>query len=343
MNVGLEREIIPNLTVSASFLYTIGDRLPVSFDTNLRAPEFTRRYQLPSGEVIEVPFSAGVTRTAAGVNQNLNLSRPNPNFGSVNVVRTIGETWYRALFVEVKRRFAQGIQLNIAYTLAKAENLSGAADGGGTGSESPFGGSSVADQFNLDLNRAAAPTDQLHRFVINGVWNLPGGNLQNRAARLLLGGFRLSGIYTAESGRPYAAIITVPNIPFTLDGAQYNGFGGLRGQGGGGDRNLAPNVERNSDYGDANYRLDLRVARDIKLGEKFTLELIGESFNLFNRSNFNGFRSTLYEAQATTVTTPLSAPIILIERSDFGLENNNGSQPDGTNARRFQLAARFRF
>jgi hypothetical protein len=79
------------------------------------------------------------------VNQNLNLSRPNPNFGSVNVVRTIGETWYRALFVEVKRRFAQGFQLNLAYTLAKAENLSGAADGGGTGSESPFSGSSVAD------------------------------------------------------------------------------------------------------------------------------------------------------------------------------------------------------
>jgi hypothetical protein len=43
------------------------------------------------------------------------------------------------------------------------------------------------------------------------------------------------------------------------------------------------------------------------------------------------------------VTTPLSTPIILIERQDFGLENNNGSQPDGTNARRFQLAARFRF
>jgi hypothetical protein len=284
-----------------------------------------------------------VTRTASGVNQNLNLSRPNPNFGSINVVRTIGETWYRALFVEVKRRFAQGLQLNLAYTLAKAENLSGAADGGGTGPESPFGGSSVADQFNLDFNRAAAPTDQRHRFVINGVWNLPGGKLENRAARLLFGGFRLSGIYTAESGRPFAAIISVPNIPFTLNGAQYNGFGGLRGQGGGNDRNLAPNIERNSDYGDANYRLDLRVARDIKLGEKFTLELIGESFNLFNRSNFNGFRSTRYEAQATTVNTPLATPIILVERTDFALENNNGSQPDGTNARRFQLAARFRF
>jgi hypothetical protein len=343
VNVGVEREIIPNLTVSASFLFTKGDRLPVNFDTNLPAPQFTRQYQLPNGDIIEVPFSAGVTRTAAGVTQNLNLSRPNPNFGSINVVRTIGETWYRAMFVEVKRRFAQGLQLNVAYTLAKAENLSGAADGGGTGSETPFNGSNVADQFNLNFNRAAAPTDQRHRFVINGIWNLPGGKLENRAARLLLGGYRLSGIYTAESGRPFAAVVSVPNIPFTLDGAQFSGFGGLRGQGGGGDRNLSPNVERNSNYGDANYRLDLRVARDIRLTENFTLELIGESFNLFNRSNFNGFNSTRYDAQATTVTTPLATPIALVERANFGVENNNGSQPDGTNARRFQLAARFRF
>jgi hypothetical protein len=343
VNLGLEREIVRNLTVSASFLFTKGDRLPVNFDTNLPAPQFTRRYQLPNGQTIEVPFSAGITRTAAGVNQNLNLARPNPNFGAINVVRTIGETWYRALFVEVKRRFAQGFQFNLAYTLAQAENLSGAADGGGSGSETPFNGSNVADQFKLDFNRAPAPTDQRHRFVLNGIWNLPGSKLENRAARLLLGGFRLSGIFTAESGRPFAAIVSVPNIPFTLDGAQYNGFGGLRGQGGGGDRNLAPNIERNSDYGAANYRLDLRVARDIRVTEKFTLELIGESFNLFNRSNFNGFRTTRYEAQATTVTTPLATPIALVERADFGVENNNGSQPDGTNARRFQLALRFRF
>ncbi len=64
MNVGVEREIIRNLTVSASFLFTKGDRLPVNFDTNLPAPQFTRRYQLLNREIIDVPFSAGVTRTA---------------------------------------------------------------------------------------------------------------------------------------------------------------------------------------------------------------------------------------------------------------------------------------
>jgi hypothetical protein len=40
---------------------------------------------------------------------------------------------------------------------------------------------------------------------------------------------------------------------------------------------------------------------------------------------------------------PLSMPIPLTKRANFGVENNDGSQPDGANARRFQLALRFRF
>ncbi|MBA2305677.1 MAG: TonB-dependent receptor [Acidobacteria bacterium] len=329
-NLGVERELIRNLAVSASFVYTKGDRLPVALDANLPAPQFTRLYQLPDGNIIEVPFSAGVTRTAAGVSQNINLSRPNPNFGSISQQGATGQTWYRALLVEVKRRFAEGSQFNVAYTLAKTENLSGSGNGGGAGSETPFAGSNLFNQFARESNRAAAPTDQRHRLVLNGIVNLPYR-------------FRMSGIFTAESGRPYSAGVTVPNIPFALDGVQYNGFGGLLGQGGGADRNLAPNIERNSDYGDANYRTDLRVARDFRIKGSLVAEVVAEGFNIFNRSNFNGFRSTLYEARTTTATTPLAAPIVLTERTDYGLENNNSSQPDGTNARRFQLALRFRF
>lgn len=329
-NLGVERELVKNLAVSASFVYTKGDRLPVSLDANLPAPQFTRLYQLPDGTILDVPFSAGVTRTSAGVAQNVNLSRPNPNFASISQQVSTGQTWYRALLVEVKRRFANGFQFNVAYTLANAENLSGSGNGGGSGSESPFSGSNLFNQFALESNRAAAPTDQRHRLVLNGIVNMPYQ-------------FRMSGIFTAESGRPFSAGVTVPNIPFTVDGVQYNGFGGLLGQGGGGDRNLAPNIERNSDYGDANYRTDLRVARDFKIKGSLVTEVVAEGFNIFNRSNFNGFRSTLYEARATTATTPLATPIVLTERADYGLQNNNSSQPDGTNARRFQLALRFRF
>jgi hypothetical protein len=328
-NVGIERQLTPSTTVSTSFVYTHGDRLPTSFDTNLPEPAFTRTYLFPDGSSVTLPYAAGVTRTAAGVTQSVNLSRPNPNFGALTVVRSLGETWYRAMFAELKRRWSGNHQFGIAYTLSKAENIGGAADGGGTASETPFGGSSVQNQFDLKSDRGTAPTDQRHRFVVNGI-------------AALKYGVKVSGIFTAESGRPYSDGVSVGNLPFTLDGAQYIGFGGLYGQGGGGDRNVAPNTERNSTYGDANYRLDMRISRIIHVGPA-TLELLGEGFNVFNRKNFNGFRSTRYDALTTTVETPLSTPVVLTERADFGVPNNNGSQPDGTNARRFQIAVRFKY
>jgi hypothetical protein len=44
-----------------------------------------------------------------------------------------------------------------------------------------------------------------------------------------------------------------------------------------------------------------------------------------------------------TAPPPIGTPIPLTRRANFGSPNNDGSQPDGTNARRFQLALRLRF
>ena len=349
-NIGFEREIFNNLSVSASFIYTKGERLPVTFDTNLPEPAFTRNYQLPDGTTFAVPFGAGVTCTIVPTSGscptanrvNVNASRPNPNLGAIELQQTIGETYYKALFFEVKRRFAQNFQFNVAYTLAKAENLSGTGNGSGSGSESPFGGSDLFNQFDNTRNRAAAPTDQRHRFVFNGIWQLLKVETDNKFARALFNGYQLSGIFTGESGRPYSANISIPTISFTQNGQIYTPFsGGTLGLGG---LSLAPNVERNSIYGDANYKVDLRLSRKFNITEKAQVELIGEGFNIFNRSNFNGFNTTLYNTVTPSPNPPISdTPIQFIQNTSFGVPNNDGSQPDGTNARRFQIAARFRF
>lgn len=349
VNIGFEREIISNLSVSASFVYTKGDRLPVTFDTNLPEPAFTRNYLLPDGTNFTVPFAAGVTCTSVQTGacpsanvRNVNASRPNPAFGALSQQRSVGATYYRALFVEVKRRFAQGFQFNIAYTLAKGENLSGTGGGDGSGSESPFGGAALFNQFDNASSLAAAPTDQRHRFVFNGIWRLPTVKDASRFVRALVNGYQLGGIYTAETGRPYSANISIPTISFTQNGQVFTPFGG--GTLGLGGLSLAPNIERNSIYGDANYRVDLRLSRTFNVTEKVQVELIGESFNLFNRSNFNGFNTTLYNTLTPSPNPPTSdTPIQFTQSATFGVANNDGSQPDGTNARRFQLAARFRF
>src|SRR5258708_2430784 len=116
-----------------------GDHMEVTIDDNLPAPNFERAYQLPDGSTFTVPFSAGVTRTAAGVTQNVNSARPNPAAGAINSSHSIGQSWYNAMLVELKHLFSRGFQYNVAFTWAKAENLAG-NDGGGTAAETAFNG-----------------------------------------------------------------------------------------------------------------------------------------------------------------------------------------------------------
>ena len=158
-----------------------------------------------------------------------------------------------------------------------------------------------------------------------------------------------AGSTSARSRRPSRAgrwrrSSASASIPFLApDGNTYNGFGGIRGQGTGGDRNLLPTIPRNSVDAPANYKLDLRVARDIRLTERLRMEVLAEAFNVFNHSNYNGFNTTIYTAAATTNTTPLATPILLAPTIGYLAPNNDATPPDGTNARRLQLAMRFRF
>jgi hypothetical protein len=341
-NLGVQREIVADLTISASYVHTYGDRIPIVIDSNLPAPSFTRTYQLPDGQTFSVPFSAGVIRTAAGQTVNVNLSRPNPDFGALNVNSSIGLAWYNAMLVEIKRRFRNGFQLGATYTLALAENTGGAGDGGGTGSEGPFGGATVPDQFHIAGNRAPAPTDQRHRFNLFGFWQLPFGRGGSSPLNGIARGWLASTIFTAETGRPFSESIGVNSVQFlNSDGALYNGFGGLRGQGSAGS--FLPTVGRNSIYGDNNYRIDLRLARQFHLAERLRMEILGEAFNIMNHANYNGYNSTAFNTVATTASTPLGAPIAMIPNSNFRVANNDGSQPDGTNARRIQVSLRLKF
>ena len=337
-----ERQVFTNTVVSATYIYSKGQHLQQSYDANLPAPKFERRYLSPDGTSFTVPFSAGVIRTAAGATQNINLSRPNPAAGATNVASSRNESWYNAMFLELRRRYSRGVQLSIGYTLAKAENLSGSGGGNGSSAEGAFGGGTPADQFNLASNRGLSPSDQRQRLNVSGIWE---PRLRNGGSRArLVNGFRFSGIYTAESGRAVSSLVNVPSIPFLGgDGAVYNGFGGLRGQGSAGDRNLLPTVARNGLVGENNFRVDLRIARDFSFSERLKFEVLAEGFNIFNRSNYNSFFTTAFNAAATTNATPLSNPVALTPVATFFRPNGNGSQPDGTNARRFQLSARFRF
>jgi hypothetical protein len=326
--IGIQQKLPLGLVASVSYVHTYGDHLEIVVDSNLPAPQFTRTYQLPDGSTFQVPFSAGPSA-------NVNSARPNPTVAAVNSNTSMGESWYNGLLMDVRRRMAHGLQVYGAFTWSKAENTAGNDNGGGSASETAFGGGTPADQFHLGSDRGISPLNQRLRGVISLVWT-PGWHP--------LRGFLFSAVETIESGRPVASFISIGSIPFLgPDGKTYNGFGGIRGQGTGGDRNLMPSIPRDSIAGPANYKLDLRVAREIAVTERLRVQVLAEGFNVFNRSNYNGFNTTMYTAAATTTATPLSQPILLTPSAGYLAPNNDASPPDGTNARRLQLALRLRF
>jgi hypothetical protein len=326
--IGAQLQLPLGFVMSASYAHTYGDHLEIVVDSNLPAPQFTRTYQLPNGSTFTVPFSAGPS-------SNVNLARPNPSMGAVNTNTAQGMSWYNGLILDVRRRMSHNLQINGAFTWAKAENIAGNDNGGGSAAETAFNGGTPADQFNFTSDRGISPLDQRFRGVASAVWTPSWKPLR---------GFRFSAIETAESGRPVASFISIGSIPFLgPDGKTYNGFGGIRGQGTSGDRNLVPAIPRNGMYAPANYKLDLRIAREIRFTERLAVEIMAEAFNLFNHSNYNGFNTTLYNAVATTTSTPLSMPIQLTPAIGYFSPNSDAAPPDGTNARRLQLAIRFHY
>ena len=111
-----------------------------------------------------------------------------------------GTAAYNALQVQGQKRFSSGVSFLVSYTLSKT--MSNTDTGFST-----FNFGSL-NKFNQKSEWSIAGNDQTHVVTISGVYELPLGphkkfaNYNNPAARLLLGGWQLSGILSYASGLP---------------------------------------------------------------------------------------------------------------------------------------------
>ncbi len=131
---------------------------------------------------------------------------PNQNTGVVDYLANLGRSTYNSLQVEVRRRFAQGFQLQANYTFSKNLTNSQGAQTNGTGdTQNRF--DPLLDNSNPSLEYSRALSDQTHKFNVNGVYELPFGRgksffSNSSVANTLLGGFAVSGILQIGSGSP---------------------------------------------------------------------------------------------------------------------------------------------
>ena len=184
-----------------------------------------------------------------------------PGFGipadapAVSLFRTDNRSIYNGLAVQVQHRFSERFEVTANYVLSHATTWGATV---GELFDYVNGVSNVLDPFGPG-DHGPSGEDIQHRFVLVGVLQLPWK-------------FEVSILSQFESARPFT--MSTP--------ADVNGDGVV-----GNDRAVVKRVQTSLDEfrGTPFYQVDLRVSRNIALGERVTLRPFVEFFNLLNRQN----------------------------------------------------------
>lgn len=197
---------------------------------------------------------------ATGTNNpfsNVSL-RAYPEFGLVRMDWLEGWSNYNGWESSFTKRFSGGWQVGATYTLAVLRD------------SDPHAWDTRNERFldfpvapDLGADYQLAPTDQRHRAVLNGIWEMAYG-------------FQLSGLYFYGSGMRFST-----------------NFGGdLRDTGGLTSGRLRPDgviVPRTALVGDPIHRVDVRLQKRFSLGGQRSVAGIAEVFNLFNHENYGSY------------------------------------------------------
>jgi len=260
---------------------------------------------------------AGSVRTPGPINP----------YADVNAQLSDGYSSYNALNLEVKKRFGSNMQFFATYTWS--HSIDDSSD-----LQTLL---KPQDNTNFRAERSDSLFDQRHRFVFSGVFSSPDSWRSEGGFRRFLSGFVLAPIVEYGSGRPFNIIApgdangdtqnTNERPTVRADGTlcqtavDANCLNGVFPANG----NLGRNFGITHNY----FSVDARLTRRIRFGERMSLDLIGEVFNLFNRFN---------EASANPFYNVVNA---------FGERSGNGryfSQPTSAfDPRQFQFGAKFNF
>jgi hypothetical protein len=305
VDVILEREVLPNTSVSASYLFSRGTSLPSFNDLNLPPPSSTTTFTVSGGSLDGKSFTVPFFPRA--------VPRPNAAFSRIIEMQSTVTSTYNALVLRADRRFSNGLQFQTSYTFSHAND-------DGQASQTFTAGSPVLlNPFDRTLEQGRSNFDIHHRFVLSLVWS-PQVSKDHPLARAVWDGFTVAPIISASSGRPFTG---------TVSGSVSRGLSfGILGAGG---TNRPPFIARNAFEFPRTTVVDLRISRRFHITEKTNFEVLAEAFNLFNHPNVTNVQQTLYSISGTTLNF----------KSGFGTATAAGNTI--YRERQVELGARFTF
>ena len=236
---------------------------------------------------------------------------------TMNLLENTSQSWYDAGYVNVRRRYSNGLSFLANYTYAKA--LENAPD-----FRSPMF-EAATPQNNDDLDAEKGPgCDIRNRFALSAVYSSHAVG-SNRMLQALSRDWRTSLEYQVQSGFPF----TVSVFGDTANAGTVVGENPIRANltgekiFGPGTRNSTTwinpkafatppaytygNSSRNMVYGPGSQTLDVGIVREFGIAEKARFEARAEFFNALNHTNLgtpNRFVNTASFGSITEVSTP---------------------------------------
>jgi TonB dependent receptor-like, beta-barrel len=274
-NLTVQRQLTPSLAIEVAYVGNKATRVQGDIDVNepFLTPDATAR--------------------------NIPQRRPFPELGSTFQVTSIFNSTYHGFQSTVTQRLSHGLTFQASYTWSKGIEGSSAPSGffliPGQNAGRP------QDSRNLKGEKALSAFDIRNRFVVSYLYELPFFKQRGDILSYVLGGWRLNGIVSLQSGYPFTIgdtsdpnvdsitendrpdVLRNPNLP-TGDRTAERWFDTtafarptVRRQGTSG---------RNIVFSDGIVNFDFGLAKEFRLGERPRLEFRWEVFNLFNHPNF---------------------------------------------------------
>jgi hypothetical protein len=246
----------------------------------------------------------------------------NPNLVNIAYRTSGGDANYNSLQVHVEKRMSSGFNFGASYTYSKYLSTYGNPNGSGN--------NDIQDARCVRCNYGRMADDLTHTFVFNHVYELPFGKgrkyLNSGLSSTLLGGWDFSGVWSLHSGSPFTVFYGTNVSNSSGGGTQRPNRIGSGKLSSGKSINkwfdtsafVAPIIYT---YGNSGtgilegpgyFNVDLTLEKRFHFTERYAFTLRGESFNTFNRANFNNPNATIGTAQAGVISSTQSPRVLQV-------------------------------
>jgi hypothetical protein len=331
--LAVEREVMRNLTVTVSGIWSRGIHLYSAIDTNLPPASNTTTATYTIDNASGTAVGSYTTPVLLGLG-GVSAARPNKNFGGMYEDGNGVGSYYDGLTVQVQKRFSYGFLADLSYTWShEIDN----GQGYGQATQNIFLSNAnawlVNGNFNLD--RGNGLEDQPQRLSVSWVWTPTFTHRDGAFYKYLVNNWELSSITTIDGSRPYGnPTISTSGTPVTgmFSNFSINGYG-LSGR--------VPFLPENDVWQPALYRDDMRLSKVLPFGERYKLYLNFEVFNISNTWSPTSMNTSAFtETGSCSAATPTCK---LVPVANYYTGSGDAFPPDGTEARRAQVSARFVF